>query len=107
MAFVPLFCQSHHSPRGVNAPGDLARRARALGYNTVGLCDEASVAGFLEFEDACRTQGLRPIFGCRLLLEAFSRQGQSYPADFLIETEQGYRNLMRLLNAAHQLGAGE
>ncbi len=106
MAFVPLFCRSHFSPRGVASPADLARRARSLGFNTLGLCDEATMAGFLGFEDACRDQGIRPVFGARLFMQGLSLTEQTFPVDFLIETEQGYRNLVRFLTGYHQSGAG-
>ncbi|MCE5228230.1 PHP domain-containing protein [bacterium] len=106
MAFVPLFCRSHFSQRGVAAPADLVRRARALGYNTLGLCDEATMAGFLSFEDACRDQGIRPVFGARLFMQGLSLKEQTFAIDFLIETEQGYRNLVRLMTRYHQSGTG-
>lgn len=107
MAFVPLFCHSHHSPHGVSAPADLIRRARALGYNTLGLCDEVSISGFHEFDVTCRQLGIRPVFGCRLYMDGLALTGHPFPVDFLIETEQGYRNLVRLLTRQHAAGVGE
>jgi len=107
MAFVPLFCQSHHSPRGVASPADLVRRARALGYTTLGLCDEATLAGFHAFDEACRAQGIRPVFGCRLMMEGLALAGMAFPLDLLIETEQGYRNLVRLMTVYHRRGEGD
>lgn len=107
MSFVPLFCRSHFSPLGVASPADLVRRARALGYATLGICDEGTVAGFEAFETACREQGIRPIFGCRLTMEGLALAGMAFPVDFLIETEQGYRNLMRLLTRQLRGGNGE
>ncbi len=107
MAYVPLFCRSHYSPQGVAAPADLARRARAFGYNTLGLCDDATMAGYLEFEKACRAQGIRPVFGVRLVMQGLALSGLHFPVDFLIETEQGYRNLVRLLTRHHHSGTGE
>ena len=107
MAYVPLFCRSHFSPRGVAMPADLVRRARALGYTTLGLCDEATIAGFMPFEEACRANGIRPVFGLRLPVLGLTLHGQPFPIDFLIETEQGYRNLVRALTQAHQGGLGE
>src|SRR5437867_3132425 len=105
MAFIPLFCRSHYSPQGFASPADLARRARALGYSTLGICDEATIAGYHRFDFACREQGIRPVFGCRLQMEGLALSGMAFPLDFLIETEQGYRNLMRLLT--RQLGNGQ
>lgn len=106
MAFVPLFCQSHHSSTGVASVVDLVRRARALGYSTLGLCDEGTIAGFHEFDTTCRTQGIRPVFGCRLPVHSLGKPGRTFPIDFLIETEQGYRNLVRLLTLHHARGEG-
>ncbi len=107
MAFVPLFCQSHHSPLGVTSASELVRRARNLGYNTLGLCDEGTIAAFREFDQACRAQGIRPVFGCRLRMMGLTRSGTDFPVDFLIETEQGYRNLVRLLTVYHQKGCDQ
>src|SRR5262245_52265887 len=107
MSFVPLFCRSHYSPQGVASPGDLVRRARALGYPTLGLCDEGTIAGFHRFDQACRDQSIRPVFGCRLQMEGLSLTGMTFPIDFLVETEQGYRNLMRLLTRHLCNGKGE
>jgi DNA polymerase III alpha subunit len=107
MAFVPLFCQSHHSPHGVASAADLARRARALGHTTLGLCDEATTAGFHAFDAACRVQGIRPVFGCRLPVAGFSLTGRVFSLALMVETEQGYRNLVRLLTMHHRRGEGD
>jgi DNA polymerase III alpha subunit len=107
MAFVPLFCHSHHSPQGVSSAADLVRRARSLGYNTLGLCDEATIAGFHDFDEICRVQGIRPVFGCRLFMDGLALADQVFPVDFLIETEQGYRNLVRMLTRYHGRGEKE
>ena len=101
MTFVPLFCESYYSPWGVSSCGELVRRARAMGYGVLGLSDEATCAGFQEFDEACREQGVRPVFGCRLRLPGLVRTGDVHPLDLLIETEQGYRNLARLLTQVH------
>jgi DNA polymerase III alpha subunit len=86
---------------------DLVRRARNLGYNTLGLCDETTIAGYHDFDEACHAQGIRPVFGCRLFMTGLALSGETFPIDFLIETEQGYRNLVRLLTRYHARGEGE
>ncbi len=103
MAFVPLFCRSHYSPRGVASCADLVRRARSLGYTSLGLCDEATLAGCQEFDAACKANGLRAIFGCRLHVDGFILTGRRFPVDLLIESEQGFRNLVRILTQYHDL----
>ena len=108
MSFVPLTCRSHYSPLGVNSCADLVRRARSLGYTSLGLCDDTTMGGYFEFDSACKAEGIRPIFGCRLHFEGFELgDGELFPLDFLIQTEQGYRNLARLLTRRHETQAGE
>lgn len=102
MAFVPLFCQSHYSPLGVSSCEELVERARSLGYSTLGLCDDTTMAGFHDFDEACRANGVRPVFGVRLTAEGVMSPDRTYPLDFLIEGEQGYRNLVRILTQHQQ-----
>lgn len=104
MAFVPLFCRSHFSPLGVSSCSDLVRRARALGYATLGLCDVATMGGFHEFDSVCRAQGIRPVFGCRIEVEGLVLTHRRFPLDFLIESEQGHRNMVRLLTRRNATG---
>jgi len=103
MAFVPLFCQSNYSTLGVNSPAELVQRARAVGYGSIGICDESTMVGHHEFDEACRAQGVRPIFGCRIVIDGFVTENKKFPLDFLIESEQGYRNLVRILSQYHEL----
>lgn len=107
MAFVPLLCQSHYSPLGVCAPAELARRARNLGLSGIGLCDEATMAGYHEFDLACREHNLRPVFGARLWLPGLVFARRRFPLNFLIENEQGYRNLVRLISEYRREPPGE
>lgn len=107
MAFVPLLCQSHFSPLGVCAPAELVRRARNLGLSGIGLCDEATMAGYHEFDLACREHGLRPAFGARLWLPGLVFARRRFPLNFLIENEQGYRNLVRLITEYRREPPGE
>lgn len=107
MAYVPLLCQSHFSPLGVCAPGELVRRARNLGLGALGLCDEATMAGYHEFDEACRELGIRPVFGCRLWLPGLVFARRSFPVNFLIENEQGYRSLVRLITEYRHEPPGE
>ncbi len=79
------------------------KRARALGYAAVGLCDDATTAGFHEFDEACREEGVRPIFGCRIMADGLLTSGRQFPLDFLIENEAGYRSLARILTQYHDM----
>ncbi len=71
-------------------------RAAELGYETLALTDHDTLSGSLEFAHAAHDAGLRPITGCELTLAGGAH------LTLLVEDEQGYRNLCRLITAAHQ-----
>jgi len=66
----------------VASPADLVRRARNLGYNTLGLCDETTIAGYHDFDEACHAQGIRPVFGCRLFMTGLASPAKPFPSIF-------------------------
>ncbi len=80
---------------GASQPQELAQRAAELGYETLALTDHDSLSGSLEFAHAARESGLHPVTGCELTLT------DGHHLTLLVETEQGYRNLCRLLTLAH------
>ncbi len=81
---------------GASQPEEMAVRAAELGYETLALTDHDSLSGSLEFAHAAHDVGLRPITGCELTLIGGAH------LTLLVEDERGYRNLCRLITAAHQ-----
>ncbi|HEV2858730.1 MAG TPA: error-prone DNA polymerase [Solirubrobacterales bacterium] len=106
---------------GASTPMELAAAAAAHGYPAFALTDHDGVWGSMEFAHACKGFGVRPITGAELTLRCrpagpVSDRGLSLPGEFsrssppagetahitlLVEDETGYRNLCRLLTAAH------
>jgi error-prone DNA polymerase len=80
---------------GASTPLELAAAAAAQGYPAFALTDHDGVWGSMEFAHACRGLGVRPITGAELTV-----QGDRH-ITLLVEDETGYRNLCRLLTAAH------
>ena len=80
---------------GASQPEEMAERAAELGYEAFALTDHDSLCGSLEFAQAARDAGLRPITGCELTLADGSH------LTLLAEDERGYRNLCRLITLAH------
>ncbi|MFL5834512.1 MAG: DNA polymerase III subunit alpha [Solirubrobacterales bacterium] len=80
---------------GASTPMELAAAAAAQGYPAFALTDHDGVWGSMEFAHACKGLGVRPITGAELTL-----QGGGH-ITLLAEDESGYRNLCRLLTAAH------
>ena len=65
--YVELHCHSAYSfLDGASAPEELARRAAELGYPALALTDHDGVWGAMEFAQACKAFGVRPIVGAEL-----------------------------------------
>ena len=80
---------------GASQPEELAERAAALGYETVALTDHDGLCGSLAFAHAAREVGLRAVTGAEITLAGGAH------LTLLAETAAGYRNLCRLITAAH------
>src|ERR671923_394666 len=80
---------------GASLPEELAARAAELGYEALALTDHDGVYGSLEFAHAAKAFGVRPITGAEVTLADGSH------VTLLVESQQGYANLCRLLTAAH------
>jgi error-prone DNA polymerase len=92
---------------GASTPMELAAAAAAQGYPAFALTDHDGVWGSMEFAHACKGFGARPITGTELTVAVGPWALSSPPAGetahltLLVEDETGYRNLCRLLTAAH------
>jgi error-prone DNA polymerase len=81
---------------------ELAAAAAELGYPTFALTDHDGVWGSMEFAHACASVGIRSITGTELTVAVGPRVLSSYAhLTLLVESAVGYRNLCRLLTAAH------
>src|SRR5256885_15043220 len=94
--YVELHAHSSYSfLDGASLPEELAVRAAELGYPALALTDHDGVYGSLEFAHAAKHFCVRPITGAEVTLADRSH------VTLLVETQQGYANLCRLLTAAH------
>ena len=103
---------------GASTPRELAATAADLGYESFALTDHDGVWGSMEFVQACRDikadgkAEIRAITGAEVTVELAGAQHAHLT--LLAEDTSGYRNLCRLLTAAHthtretpQRGAGQ
>ena len=89
-------CHSHYSLQaGVVGPRAWAKAAAERGYTALAIADVDGLYGAVEFTRAAREHGVRPLLGA--LLEW--TPGRWYTV--LVRTEEGYRQLCRLLTARH------
>ena len=61
----PLINRTHYSiHRAFSKPKEIAQKAKALGYDAVGLCDFHNVSAAIEFIEECKSAKIKPIIGC-------------------------------------------
>jgi DNA polymerase-3 subunit alpha len=108
--FVHLRVKSAYSLlEGALRPKELAELARAGAMPAVAVTDVNNLFGVYEITDALAKAGIQPIVGCLLSVEsngAVPPGSRAKPPllPLLVQSEEGYRNLTKLLSAAY-LGA--
>ncbi|HEX3424195.1 MAG TPA: error-prone DNA polymerase [Sphingomicrobium sp.] len=92
-AFVELGVTSPFSfLRGASDAIELVLRALDLGMDSIGIADRNTLAGVVRMHSACKSAGIRPLIGCRLVL-ADAPALLAYPIN-----RDGYGQLSRLLS---------
>ncbi len=106
MSYVELHCHSGFSfLDGASHPDELAAAAAAQGHEALAITDHDGVWGAMEFAQAAKPLGVRPIVGAEVTVTYAKR---SIPAELsrfhltlLVESVVGWRNLCLLLTEAH------
>jgi error-prone DNA polymerase len=110
MAPTPPYIELHaHSAfsflDGASTPMELAAAAAVHGYPAFALTDHDGIWGSMELAEACRGFGMRSIVGAELTVALPGAGVGTEPhlahLTMLVEDAAGYRNLCRLLTAAH------
>ncbi|HEX3598281.1 MAG TPA: PHP domain-containing protein, partial [Polyangiaceae bacterium] len=105
---LPVHVKSDYSlGRAVGTPAELAACAAAQGISAIALTDFATLAGQVEFHDACRAHGVKPLTGVEFPTEYPSEDRQRGRVVVLARDVHGYRSLCRLVtdwNAVHRSG---
>ena len=98
MAFVHLRTHSEFSVvDGMLRIDDAAAAARADGQVALAITDLNNLFGAVQFYQACRGQGIKPIIGADLWMEPESGDKQPSRLLLLVQNTQGYLNLCELL----------
>lgn len=96
MSYVELHCHSCFSFReGASTPLELLARAVEFGYPALAMTDHDNLAGAMEFAQAAKVRGIRPITGAEVTFIDGTH------LTLLCETARGYANLSRLLTRAN------
>jgi len=81
---------------GTAFPEEICRAAKKMGYSRIALTDTNNLYGLFPFLRACRQEGLIPIIGAEI-----TEKGSGERAVCLVENNQGYKNLCRLITRRH------
>ncbi len=110
--FVHLHTHSEYSLLdGAGRITDLVFRAAELEMPALALTDHGVMYGVVEFYEACREAGVKPIIGCEIYFTLGSRHdkgsrqdGSPYHLLLLCENQSGYHNLIQIVSRAHLEG---
>lgn len=90
---------------------DIVKQAVEFEMPSVALTDHGTMYGIISFYSACKDAGVKPILGCEVYVAPRSRtqrnpklDAENYHLVLLAENETGYKNLLKLVSAAHTDG---
>jgi len=88
----------------------LVSRAKELGMDSLAITDHGVMYGVIEFYQAAREAGIKPIIGCEVYVAPDSRLSRNagdknnYHLILLAKNQTGYQNLIQLTTRAHLEG---
>ncbi len=106
--FVHLHLHSEMSLLdGMSRISEIPGRIRELGMDACALTDHGVLYGAVDFDKVCRDEGVRPILGVEAYMaprglgdKEAGRDDRSYHMLLLAETDEGWKNLVRLMSIA-------
>lgn len=107
MDFTPLDVKSSYSL--LQSPiriSELVRTAKERGYQSLALTDENVLYGAVEFYNAARQEGIKPLIGLQMVIALNNVDGTKLRLIFLAKDQQGYQHLMDL-STLHQTRPSE
>jgi len=109
MSFVHLHTHSHYSLLdGLSKIPDLVSRAKELGMTSLALTDHGTMYGAIEFYQTCKKQHIKPILGVETYvtpdMHMHDSAAERYHLILLAITNEGWKNLLTIVTAAHLEG---
>lgn len=112
MAFVHLHLHSEYSLLdGACRISEIPKTAAANRHNAVAITDHGAMYGVVDFYNACKKEGVKPIIGCEVYVAPASRFDKTKNDDYvryhlvlLCKNETGYKNLIYMVSKAFTEG---
>jgi DNA polymerase-3 subunit alpha len=112
MSFVHLHTHSNYSLLdGLSKIDKLVAKAKDYGMPALGLTDHGAMYGAIDFYQACQKAEIKPIIGVEAYVAIRTRfdkepniDNRRYHLTLLAKNMAGYRNLIKLVTAAHLEG---
>jgi len=106
MKYANLHLHTHYSLYdGAMSPGDVRDECLREGHAGAAITDHGTMGGVWRFFTVMKDAGLKPVIGCELYIGWRKKRkdgpNTTFHITLLAETEEGYRNLVRLHNLAH------
>lgn len=110
--YVHLHNHTHHSVLdGLQKAPDMVRHVKELGMEAIAMTDHGTLSGTIEFYNACKSEGIKPIIGMETYVAPRKHTDKDpqkdkmrYHLTVLAMNMQGYQNLMQLSTTANLHG---
>ena len=85
---------------------DMAKQAKALGFDAMAITDHGVMYGAIDFYRACKAEGIKPVIGCEVYVAPGSRfdkelqvkEDRYHHLVLLAENNTGYQNLIKIVS---------
>lgn len=112
MPFVHLHNHTEFSLLdGAARINNLVKRAKELNMPALAITDHGVMYGIINFYQACKKEGIKPVIGCEVYVAARSRHDKearkddaAYHLILLAENQKGYENLCRIVSIGYLEG---
>lgn len=95
---VPYFLGIHGPFELLNGSGsykEWCQKAKFLGIEALGICEKATLAGVLKFQEACKKAGIKSIIGMEIPVKIEEKDLQ-FTIKAFVKNETGWLNLLEI-----------
>lgn len=104
--FIHLHLHSAYSlAEGAIGIKDLIKLCAAQNMPAVAVTDTNNLFGAMEFALEAANMGIQPILGCQIRVDLMGERKTQQELVLLVQNEQGYKNLCRIISDAYMNGA--